>query len=318
MHYLKQPVYIYYLLVPHHYYCSMKHYKSLSALHRDNGFPQPENSMISLFRCNHQCTLGDRAFTSDFYMIGFKKITAGVIKYGRTRYDHDNGSMMFIKPRQVIELRGLEFEEDGFLIFLHEDYLSGHALHTEIKQYHFFDYEVNEALHLSPREEEMIWSIYGSLQAEYSNNPDEFSRELMLTHISSVLKYAQRFYKRQFMNRTDLSGNTVSKFNSALASYAVKGGLKNKGLPSVNQMAGELNLSPRYLSDLLKQETGKTAIELIHLFLISEAKNLLKGVDQGIAEIAYQLGFDNLSYFSRLFKQEVGISPLQFKKQQLN
>jgi AraC family transcriptional activator of pobA len=296
----------------------MKHYKNLSDLHRNNNFPPPENPMISMYRCNHTCTMGGREFTSDFYMIGFKKLKAGIIRYGRTRYDHESGHMLFVKPRQVIEMRELELEEDGFLLFIHEDFLNGHALHNEIKDYHFFDYETNEALHLSPREEQIIWGIFGALDTEYQNNPDEFSRELMLANISSMLKYAQRFYKRQFINRTTLSGKTVSKFNDALHIYFSGGGLQLKGLPSVNMMADQLNISPRYLSDLLKQETGKTAIELIHIFLMSEAKNLLKGADQSVAEIAYHLGFENMSYFSRLFKQEVGVSPVQFKKQNLN
>lgn len=296
----------------------MKHYKNLSELHRDNGFPPPEHPLISMYQCNQTCSVGDRAFTSDFYMIGFKKLKSGVIKYGRTRYDHDCGSMMFVKPRQVIEMTGLEMEEDGFLIFVHEDFLNGHILHSEIKNYHYFEYETNEALHLSPKEERAIWALYDALATEYQNNQDEFSRELMLTNIGAMLKYAQRFYKRQFINRSSLSGKTVSKFNEALSIYFTGGQLQLKGLPSVNMMADQLNISARYLSDLLKQETGKTAIELIHIFLISEAKNLLVGADQSVTEIAYHLGFENMSYFSRLFKQEVGLSPVQFKKQYLN
>jgi AraC family transcriptional activator of pobA len=296
----------------------MKHYKTLSALHKDNGFTAPEHPLISLYRCNKSCSIGDREFTSDFYMIGLKKLKAGVIKYGRTTYDHDNGSMMFVKPRQVIELKDLHFEEDGFIIFVHEDFLIGQPLHMEIKQYNFFEYEINEALHLSPKEEEMVWNFYHNLNSEYNNNLDEFTRELMLSSISSMLKYAQRFYKRQFINRTAISGKTVTKFNEVLSKYIDKGEFQKGGLPTVNLMAGHLNLSPRYLSDVLKQETGKTAIELIHIFLISEAKNLLAGESHNIAEVAYHLGFENSSYFSRLFKQEVGISPKSYKKQLLN
>ena len=241
-----------------------------------------------------------------------------MVLYGRTKYDHDNGSMSFYKPRQVIEFRNLEFEEDGFLIFIHEDFLNGHVLHNEIKRYGFFDYEANEALHLSPREEEIVWDLFQKIQTEYNNNPDEYSRDIMLTHIDSILKYSQRFYNRQFINRTESSGKTVSKFNNSLATYFSSGGLANKGLPTVNYMAGQLNLSSRYLSDLLKKETGKTALELIHIYLISEAKNLLTVADQSVSEIAYTLGFENLPYFSRLFKKEVGISPNQFKKQFYN
>jgi len=296
----------------------MKHYKTLSDLSRENGFAPPENPLISLHRCNLSCPLTDREFTTDFYMIGFKKLKSGVFMYGRTKYDHDNGSMSFVKPRQVIEFKNLEFEEDGFLIFIHEDFLNGHFLHNEIKKYNFFDYETNEALHLSPKEEEIIWDLYGKIETEYNNNTDEYSREIMLTHIDSILKYSQRFYKRQFINRKELLGKTVSKFNDALGVYFNNGKLQTTGLPTVNAMASQLNVSSRYLSDMLKQETGKTAIELIHIYLVNEAKNMLKGEDQNVSEIAYTLGFENLPYFSRLFKKEVGISPNQFKKQLAN
>lgn len=296
----------------------MKHYRSLSELSRENGFTPPENPLFSLYRCNKTCTVGNREFTTDFYMIGFKKLVSGVFLYGRTKYDHDNGSMSFIKPRQVVEFKNLEFDEDGFLIFLHEDFLNGHALHSEIKKYGYFDYETNEALHLSPKEEQTIWELYSKIETEYYNNQDEYSRDIILGHIDSILKYSQRFYKRQFINRIDVSGKMVTRFNEALSRYFEKGLLLEKGLPTVKLMAAELNLSPSYLSDLLKQESGKTAIELIHIFLISEAKNLLKGSDNNIAETAYSLGFDNLPYFSRLFKKEVGVSPNQFKKQIVN
>jgi AraC-like DNA-binding protein len=251
-------------------------------------------------------------------MIGFKKLKSGVIMYGRTKYDHDNGSMMFIKPRQVIEFKSVEYEEDAFIMFIHEDFLHGHFLHTEMNKYAFFDYEANEALHLSPSEEQIMWDLYYKIEAEYLNNTDEYSRDIILTHVDSILKYSQRFYKRQFINRTQLSGKTVSKFNDALAAYFANGLLVTQGLPTVHAMASQLNLSSRYLSDMLKQETGKTAIDLIHIYLVNEAKNRLKSDDQRVSEIAYELGFENLPYFSRLFKKETGLSPNQFKKGLIN
>lgn len=296
----------------------MQHFKTLGELHRANGLPAPEHPLLSLIRCANACNIGDREFTGDFYMIGLKKLKEGVIMYGRTPYDHSNGSMMFAKPRQIIQMKGLEFEEDGFLIYIHEDFLNGYELHNTIKKYGYFDYEVNEALHLSPREDEIIWELYNKIAMEYNNNPDEFSRDIMIGHLASILTYAQRFYKRQFINRTELSGKTVSRFNAALTAYMEAGGLQNQGLPSVNVLAETLHLSPRYLSDLLKQETGKTAMDLIHLFLIAEAKNLLKSDTHNISDVAYQLGFENTSYFTRLFKKQVGMKPLEFKKMQLN
>ena len=293
----------------------MIHFKTLNEMHRNNGYPGPENPLLSLLRCNQSCSFGNTEYTSDFFMIGFKKLKSGQIMYGRTKYDHDSGSMSFFKPRQVIEMRNVELEENGFAIYFHEDYLNGHPLHHEIKKYSFFEYESNEALHLSPKEESIIWDLYQKIEIEYNNNPDEYSRDIILAHIDSILKYSLRFYKRQFINRTDLSGKVVSKFNERLSLYFNNGYLQNKGLPTVKFMAAELNMSSRYLSDLLKQETGKTAIELIHIFLIAEAKNMLIEAEQSVSEIAYALGFDNLPYFSRLFKKEVGVSPNQFKKQ---
>jgi AraC family transcriptional activator of pobA len=296
----------------------MKHYKSLIELHKDNGFPPPEHPLFSIYQCNHACSIGDREFTSDFYMIGFKKIISGVILYGRTKYDHQCGSMMFFKPRQIIEMKNLEMDEDGFLMFIHEDFLNGHTLHNDIKKYHYFDYETNEALHLSPSEEITTWDLYRKIETEYQNNQDEYSRELILANVDTMLKYSQRFYKRQFINRAEISGKTVTKFNEEIDRYVASGLLETKGLPSVQDMAERLNISAGYLTDVLKQESGKTALEHIHIYLISEAKNKLKGEDKSVSEIAYGLGFENLSYFSRLFKKEVGISPNLFKKQILN
>lgn len=294
----------------------MIHYKSISELHRGNNYPGPENPLISMLTCDQlsACTLGQREFTTDFYMIAFKKIKSGHVLYGRTRYDHEGGSMLFMKPRQVIEMNNIELEEKGFILYVHEDFLNGHPLHSEIRKYGFFDYEANEALHLSDREEQIIWDLFYRIQAEYYNNTDEYSRDIMLTHLDSMLKYSQRFYKRQFINRTTLSGTTVSRFNESLVTYFEGGKFQEKGLPSVKLMADMLNTSPRYLSDLLKQETGKTAIELIHIFLVSEAKNMLLSSDKTVAETAYLLGFENPPYFSRLFKKETGISPNEYKK----
>jgi AraC family transcriptional activator of pobA len=298
----------------------MRHFKTISELHRSIGYPPPENPLISLVMCEKlsECSIGLSEFTTDFYMIAFKKIKSGYVLYGRTKYDHDNGSMMFMKPRQVIEINNVELEEKGFIIWIHEDFLNGYHLHSEIKKYGYFDYEANEALHLSAREEQIIWDLHSKIEGEYYNNQDEYSREIIIAHIDSILKYSQRFYKRQFINRTELSGKTVSKFNDLLASYLEKGKLQEKGLPTVKSLADLFNLSPRYLSDVLKQETGKTAIELIHIFLISEAKNLLQGSENSVSETAYALGFDNPPYFSRLFKKEVGMSPNEYRKNFVN
>lgn len=295
------------------------HFKKISDLFEYQGVPAPENPLLGLVQFNEASeAMKNKEVSYDFYTICFKKIESGEFWYGKTKYDSDKGLMYFLKPGQVLNIYDVEIKEKGFSIYFHEDYLMGHPLFKEIRKYNFFDYEINEALHLSPREKEVMWSLYHKIEAEYHNNPDEFSKPIILSHLDSLLKYAQRFYKRQFIDRKPLSGSTITKFNEYLVGYFETRESAEKGLPTVNQMALQLNLSPKYLSDLLKQETGKTAMELIHLFVISEAKNMIVSGEKSISEIAYQLGFDNPPYFSRLFKKEVGLSPKEYKNQIMN
>lgn len=294
------------------------HFKSLADVHRCNNYPEPENPLLTIFTCNPLRNVASYEVTADFYIISFKKLRSGEILYGRTRYDHESGSMYFMKPQQTIRMKDIALDGDGFEIWFHEDYLAGHPLHASIKQYSYFNYELNEALHVSPKEEQTIRGLYEKIATEYHNNQDEFTRDIILGHIESMLRYAQRFYKRQFLNRNIETGTTVTRFNAVLSAYLEKGSLLEKGLPTVSMLAAELNMSPRYMSDLLKQETGKTAMELIHISLVSEAKNLLTGGSNTVAEIAYSLGFENPPYFSRLFKKQTGLSPKQYKNQAFN
>jgi len=294
------------------------HFTSLSDVHRCNNYPEPEHPLLTMFRCNPLRFVASYEVTTDFYIIAFRKFKSGEIRYGKTRYDHGSGSMYFLKPQQQISMKEIALDGEGFEIWFHEDYLSGHPLFTEIKKYSYFNYELNEALHTSPKEQEIIWELFEKIELEYRNNQDEFSRGIILGHIESILRYSQRFYKRQFINRNILSGTTVTKFNEILSDYFERGMLAEKGLPTVAMFAAELHLSPRYLSDLLKQETGKTAMDLIQLRLISEAKNLLNEGKHGVKEIAYLLGFENPTYFSRLFRKETGMSPKEFKRAFLN
>jgi AraC-like DNA-binding protein len=272
--------------------------------------------MIQFNSCSP--ALINREVSYGFYTICFKKLESGEFRYGKTKYDSDKGFMYFFKPNQKLTIHDVVIKENGFTLHIHEDYLAGHPLFSEIKKYGFFDYEINEALHLSPREKEIMWSLYDKMESEYNNNTDEFSKSIILSHLDSLLKYARRFYKRQFIDRKPLSGVTVTKFNQSLQSYFETGNVAEKGLPTVNQMASGLHLSPKYLSDLLKQETDKTALELIHLHVVSEAKNMLVAGEQNISEIAYKLGFENPPYFSRLFRKETGMTPSEYINQRLN
>jgi len=297
----------------------MKHYTTLNALHDDSGIQRPENPLLSIMTCQdyRSSLLGKNKFSGDFYLISFKKFVSGNFRYGRRKYDNDNGSMIYVRPRQIIEFADLVLSEKGFLILIHEDYLLNTKLHSEISKYSFFDYEVSEALHLSVAEEKNIWELYGKIQSEYHNNQDEFSKEIIITHIDSILKYSQRFYKRQFVNRADYEGSLITRFNLIMREYQERGKLITEGLPTVGYMASRLAISTRYLTDQLKVETGKTALDHIHIFLIDEAKNLLLATDNSISETAYKLGFENPPYFSRLFKKKSGITPVQFKEGKL-
>lgn len=298
----------------------MDHFKKISELHEALGVKPPEHPLFSVAYGERGTCEGNSVieFSSEFYIIGFKKLKSGSMQYGKTKYDHDRGSMSFVKPQQKVAFKNVELEEKGFLILIHEDFLPGTMLYHEIKKYGYFDYEVNEALHLSPAEEDIIWDLYFSIEKEYHNNTDELSKAIIISHLDSLLKYAQRFYKRQFINRTQLSGSTVKKFNELLVTNFEERKKKDIGLPTVSLMADKLHISPRYLTDLLKEETGKTALELIHLFLIGEAKNLLAEGELNVSEISHLLGFENTTYFSRLFKKEVGTSPNKFKDHFLN
>lgn len=295
------------------------HFNKITDWAKYSGAPEPENPLLALvqFDCSNSC-LKNQEVSYGFYTICLKKIESGEFKYGKTKYDSNTGFMYFLKPNQTLKIYDVEIKEKGFSIYVDPDYLMGHPLFTEIKKYAFFDYEINEALHLTPSEREIMWSLFHKIETEYYNNTDEFSKDIIISHIDSLLKYAQRFYKRQFIDRKQLSGSMVTKFNNFLDEYFEKGYAGKTGLPTVHYMASKVNLSPKYLSDLLKQETGKTALELIHLTVVSKAKNMIVAGNKSISEIAYELGFENPPYFSRLFKKEVGVSPIEFKNQIMN
>lgn len=298
----------------------MKHYKTISELLKNNGFLPPENPLLGMltFEESQKCTFVEKEFTTTFYAIALTKLASGTFQYGKTKYDHENGSMAFVKPHQIIKMSDVTNTEKGFIMYIHKDMLVQSHLYSEMEKYSFFDYEVNEALHLSPKEEEIIWDLFYKINSEYLNNQDDYSREIIISHIDSILKYSQRFYKRQFLNRTILSGTIITKFNEILHHYFDNDKLKTNGLPSVNYMALKLNISSGYLSDLLKQETGKTALEHIHIALVMEAKKILLNTHKTVAETAYELGFENPPYFSRLFKKEVGLTPTEYREQFLN
>ena len=299
----------------------MQHFKTLSAYLDYLELPRTEHPMISVFTA-----LGDGflpcpkesspPITNDCYTISFKKFVKGDLTYGCTNYDFTNGALFFIAPRQVIQWdESVVFEQKGFSIIFHEDFLKGTELAHQIKKYGFFSYSANEALHLSPKEEKQIESIVENIDLEYQNNHDEFSKEIITSQLSTLLKYAKRFYERQFINRKELSNDLLEQFNRQLESNFESGQIQETGIPRIEQIAEQLSVSQRYLSDTLKKETGKTSTEHLQLYLIDKAKNILLDPMKTVSEVAYELGFEYPPYFSRLFKKKEGMSPTKYREQ---
>lgn len=294
----------------------MEHFNSIQEFHKYMSWPPPEHPMfglVSLASADIPHRGSSQPITTDFYIISLKYVISGKMAYGRTSIDFTRGSLLFYAPRQTIQWEDVALEKIGFVINIHEDYLRGHALGEKIKSYGFFSYTVNEALHLSPKEETIVTALYNNLAAEYNSHQDEHSKEIVLALLETLLKYAERFYKRQFIGRQELQRGLGQRFKEALAQYFATGKFNDLGTPSIDWIAKELAVSPRYLTDSLKAESGKTAIEHIHLYLIDEAKNLLLEPGTTVASVAYQLGFEYPQYFSRLFKKKVGVSPAEFR-----
>ncbi|MEP2056799.1 MAG: helix-turn-helix transcriptional regulator [Maribacter litoralis] len=298
----------------------MQHFKTLSEYLAYLELPRPEHPMLSVFSATGDGFLpcpkeSSPPITNDCYTISFKKVVDGNLNYGRTNYDFNNGVLFFIAPRQVLQwTKAVVFEQKGFSINFHEDFLKGTDLAHQIKKYGFFSYSVNEALHLSPKEEKQIESIVENIEIEYQNNQDEFSKDIIISQLSTLLKYANRFYERQFINRKELSTSLLEQFNEQLSQYVASGELQENGIPSIEEIANNMSVSQRYLSDTLKKETGKTTTEHLQLLLIDEAKNMLLQPHKSIAEVAYELGFEYPHYFSRLFKKKEGVSPTEYRE----
>ncbi len=299
----------------------MKHFKTLSSYLEYLELPMPEHPMLSVFTAFNDESLpcpkeSSPPITNDCYTISFKKFIKGDLTYGRTKYDFTNGALFFIAPRQVLEWKNSSVDErKGFSITFHEDFIRGTELAHQIKKYSFFSYSVNEALHLSPKEEKLLETLVEGIRDEYQNNQDTFSKDIIISQLNTLLKYANRFYERQFINRKELSTDLLEQFNQQVEKYIQSGQMKDFGIPKIEQIANQLSVSQRYLSDTLKKETGKTSTEHLQLYLIDEAKNILLDPKKSISEIAYELGFEYPPYFSRLFKKKEGISPTQYREQ---
>lgn len=295
------------------------HFKAISEQHQFFGIPAPEHPHFSIFSLTSKvtedvpCPTEGLVLSSSFYSISFKKITAGEIFYGRTKYDCQSGTMLFMAPDQEVRTQGVKVESTGRAINFHEDFLRGHSIKDILKSYRFFGYATNEALHLSPKEEQIISGLFDNIEHEYLDNHDQFSRELILSHLETLLKYADRFYHRQFLYRKEKASSLLEKFQEEMQSYFRDTPIEARTTPNVETLAQKLKMTPRYLSDALKVETGKTAIENIHLFLIDRAKDRLLDANLSIAQVSQELGFEYPQYFARLFKKKVGMTPTSYR-----
>lgn len=299
----------------------MMHYNTLSQLLTAFGLPKPRHPLLWLMGfdgCEMENFRQVPRFICDCYLIFFKKITDGQIIYGHSSYDHTQGTLSFFKPRQLIEFKEVRCEERGFTLVFHEDFLHDTDLFNKINRLSYFDYDVNESLHVSEREKEIIWQHFYQMENEYNSNEDEFSKELIIAQIESLLIHAKRFYKRQFLHRQPMHSSLFSRFQQVLQEYYQSGQQHVLGLPSVHYIAEKLSLSPKYLSDLVRHETGKSSLEHIQSHIINQAKNMLAGSDITVAETAYRLGFEHAPYFTRLFKKKTGISPNEFREKFTN
>lgn len=288
------------------------HFSRLADYHEYLGLPAPEHPLISVtnISADASCINEEVEITTDFYGVSLKHIIEGEIHYGRSQYDFRNGCLICTSPKQSIRVVKLNVKTDAKLILIHEDFLRGTSIQTAIESANYFSYSVNEALHLSPREESLVSVILESIENEYVQHHDAFSKDIMVSQLSSLLSYAERFYQRQFQQRKESPISSLEeRFLKTLKA------LPSDHIPTVEEIAEHLHVTPRYLSDGLKVETGKTALENIHSYQIERAKNMLLGSDDSVATIAYALGFEYPQYFARLFKKKVGQTPTEYRKQ---
>lgn len=253
--------------------------------------------------------------TTDFYSVMFKNYCKSALTYGRKTIDFNEGSLICMAPNQVITIdTEIEPRENpmGWGLFFHPDLIRNTSLNAKMKDYSFFSYEIAEALHLSEKEKQLLFECIVKIQTELKENIDDYSQTIIVSTIELLLNYCSRFYGRQFITRKATNRDILAKVEALLKQHFSIKTLPN-GLPTVKHLADAVHLSPGYLGDLLKKETGLNAQEHIHQYVIEEAKNILLNSNQSVSEIAFHLGFEYPQYFSRLFKQKTGKTPLEFR-----
>jgi AraC-like DNA-binding protein len=295
--------------------------ESISQFHGLLQIPPPKHPLISvvdLSTLNEVKQDPDNEgvkVASSFYSITLKHLREGSLVYGRKRIDFQEGSLFFSYPDQVGELQNPIIEECEYSwgLFFHADLLHGTPLFSKISEYTFFKYDTSEALHLSEDEKKSLSAIIGSIQTELHLPIDKHTKSVFVSAIDLLLSHCNRYYDRQFITRENQNRTIVGAINEFLSTYFASAELRANGLPTALQCAESVNLSPNYLSDLLRKETGKTTQEHIHFYLLEIAKDRLLGGNDSVKEIAHSLGFEYPHYFSSLFKKKTGISPTEFR-----
>ncbi|KKN21124.1 hypothetical protein LCGC14_0928560 [marine sediment metagenome] len=291
-------------------------FKSISEYHTFRGLPAPEHPLISVINFNDVTLQKEEpdSLVTSFYTIALKRHPEAKLKYGQQEYDFDEGVMLFIAPEQVFGVQNATHKKPtGWLLMLHPDFLWKTPLASSIHTYDYFDYASNEALFLSQNEEAAITEILKIIQQEYHNNIDKYSHKIIIAQLELFFSYAERYYNRQFLTRRKSNHQLVARLEDLLNHYFSEDVFAVDGLPSVQNIADQLNLSPKYLTGLLKNVTGKSTQEHIHNKLISKAKEKLSTTELSISEIAYTLGFEHSQSFSKLFKQKTKKSPTDFR-----
>lgn len=296
-------------------------FNSLSQLHKAMGQPAPAHPLISIMNygeASFDPTDYDQGIILNFYKISFKTSFSGRLRYGQGYYDFEEGGMSFIAPGQLLRMQDEEADYDGMTLHIHPDFLRPYPLSAAISQFGFFSYSAAEALYLSEKEKTTILSIYEFIRDELNERIDKFSQDVIISQIELLLNYANRFYDRQFITRKVVNNDVLSKLEALLDDYFNDDKSLNGGLPSVNSVAEQLHLTPRYLSDLLRNLTGQNTQQIIHEKVIHKAKEYLAKDELTVAQVAYHLGFEHPQSFNKLFKSKTSLSPLDYKKGLLN
>lgn len=289
--------------------------KTISELHKLMGLPKPHHPLIELIDLSEQKNdTGIFAVIFDLYVITLKR-GCNKLFYGQQQYDFDEGVMAFLSPGQILRAEDSNIPPniEGWMLFIHPDFIWNTSLAKKIKQYDFFGYNTNEALFLSDKEETTINGIVENIKNEYQTNIDQFSQDIIISHLEALLNYSERFYQRQFITRKKSNHQILDRLEVLLSDYFDSDNLVSKGLPSVQYISDQLNVSSTYLRSILKTLTGLNTQQHIHEKLIEKAKEKLSTTDLTVSEIAYELGFEHMQSFSKFFKEKTSQSPLAFR-----